>query len=273
MNDEYDKTFGSPSIPKGQPTMKELIKNIPHTAVDTDYTKTMQVSTKVKSPNAAVRLLNGLILKQMLGTVLRESEQQKKKHKIKKADTHWVSETHDNHRGFNFNGKLNRWEYDYDDKALQKYQPQGPFWMRDFQGSTMCQTDYPCTLTNKRLANIPHHDEEESAQALIGDEAQEKRSQDFDGIDIEVEKDNKAVGTGKRQNLPISLLPTVHVNNSDMLTGQKASTTFYPKIISSSFVRKTKWKEPDHMERWYPERQYYEYSGLPLFVSDPSLKS
>lgn len=94
---------------------------------------------------------------------------------------------------------------------------------------------------------MPHHDEDESALAEIEEASEARRSRDFEGINLK--------GTGQREvafNLELhNLLPTVHVQKNDLLTGEATQdkNMYYPKIISSSFVRKVKRKEVDDIQR------------------------
>ena len=178
-----------------------------------------------------------------------------------------MTENRDNFREHLYDKHNDCWKFDYSDKALDREEPKGPFIMSKLAASTMCETGYPWALHGKKqmdYSKVKHKDETISVLANIGDEKDEKRSHDFDelsgkdGIGVGQEK----VASGKQ--------PLSGPSQGDLVNDKKKADgpIFYPKIISSSFVRKTKRKEIDDMEKWWPDRYYYEWRGIPLFVVD-----
>jgi hypothetical protein len=251
--DVYKKTFGSPSIPKDQPKVGDLIKNITMTAVDNDYNKTIPKTTVVDNP-LALKFLQGILFKHDRKALNREDEFQKNRFKIKKSQQEWISETQDNHRGHGYDAKTGAWTYDYTDGAFKGKQANGPFTMSRLAASTMCGNQYDCAMHTQNKSNygrVPHHDEDESARAEVDPNNEQNRDHDFEGISIDIGQNEDQVG-GKPQNRPIvSLLPTVYVPNNDILTGTSNQNTgiYYPKIISSSYIKKIKKREVDDVSK------------------------
>ena len=253
MADAYTKSFGAPSIPKDQPAVKDLIKNIPVTAADNDYTKTIPKTTVLDNPYAK-KFLSQVLFKHGRIALNREDENEKLRFKIKKSDQNWISESRDNHRGHQYNPQTNTWTYDYTNKAFDDKDPQGPFMMIRFPDANMRETGYPCfrdKTASDLQKKVPRFERTESTKAQISDKSDLNRAKDFEGIDIKVKDEDAKVEGGKDTNNPISLLPTVHIEQNDILTGarKEGDEIYYPKIISSSFVRKIRRKEVDDVSK------------------------
>jgi hypothetical protein len=140
-----------------------------------------------------------MLIKQSMEALLRNKDKSKLKYKIQKANRDWVTEKEDNYREHLFDKKNQTWKFNFKDSALDKNSrhKQGPFTMSRLAGLAMCAADNYCPIHNKSrdlsIGKIPHFDEADSAMANIGNEAEEKRSHDFDGINIDF-NNNEAVG-------------------------------------------------------------------------------
>mmetsp|Transcript_28489 Transcript_28489/g.32579 ORF Transcript_28489/g.32579 Transcript_28489/m.32579 type:complete len:148 (+) Transcript_28489:215-658(+) len=141
--------------------------------------------------------------------------------------------------------------------------------MSKLAASTMCESGYPCPIHGSKqpdFSKIRHQEETESVKANIADEIEEKRSHDFDDISETINEESSASVRQKKSRAPTGAQPPRSDCNYNGNVQNKAP--FHPKIISSSFVRKTKKKEVDDIENCWPDRYYYEWRGLPLFVVD-----
>lgn len=187
--------------------------------------------------------------------------------KIKKSDRDWVTENRDNFREHIYDKRTNSWRFDYRNSALDNRDVKGPFIMSKLAASTMCETGFPWALHGQKkmdYTKIKHKDESESVLANICDEKDERRSHDFDDVSA-----NETKVAGQEQ-IVKSKQPQTATPKGELEKDFKKPdwNVFYPKIISSSFVRKTKRKEVDDIEKWWPDKYYQEWKGLPLFVID-----
>lgn len=246
---EYTKVFGKPSFPKDRPpTVGDLISAGRETAVRRDYTKDLP-RTIVETHPENKMIMNTMLIKTCMSALLRDQEPDKLKYKIKKSKRDWVTENMDNYREHVYDPLTDTWRFNYKDSALDRKEPSGPFMMSKLAASTMCESGYPCTLHKQSkpagMPKVKHVEETDSVKANIGPEAQEKRSHDFDDINTDGELLEGGKKEETKRNPPKTLLPSAEIKNGE----SKAEKIYYPKIISSSFVRKTKKKDVYDMEK------------------------
>ena len=224
---DKEPVFGRPSFPKNRPpTVKELFQEAKQTEVRKDYTKNFPKEI-IETNYDKRHVTNTMLIKQSMSALMRNAEKKNLKNKIQKTDRHFVSEKEDNFREHIFDSKTQSWKFNYKDSALDRNNPSGYFVMSKLAASTLCESGAHCPLHNPvqtNLSKIPHVQESESVKATISPENEKDRENDFEGINIELNKSGSNIQENK-------------VANIERGTEEEL---FYPNVISSSFIRKTR---------------------------------
>jgi hypothetical protein len=140
---DEEKVFCRPSFPKDRPpTIKELFYEQRQTAVNLDYTKNMPREIRETMPEKRHNT-NFMLIKTSMDALLRETDKNRLKNKIQKADRDWVTEKEDNYREHNFDKKTQGWKFNFNDSALDRKGKQGPFTMSRLAAMVMCESGIP----------------------------------------------------------------------------------------------------------------------------------
>jgi len=236
MSNRFEQTeefrvFGVPSFPEvRQPTVSQLLKMAPMTAVNNDYTKTLPRETVETDPHRK-GVMNTVLIKESMSALLRDQDEDVRlpKYKIKKSDREWVTENKDNYREHIYDATVDGWRFNYNNNALDNNDRKGPFIMSRLAAMKMCESGPVCQLHNiSPEIKIKHVEESDSVKANIAPEMIEKRSHDFDGMSINANNEEFKLG---------DLNDTKSDRSHKKIYNEEV---YYPKIISSSFVKKTR---------------------------------